>query len=311
MKFKFFKKSLFLITFLVLTTTLITSCSLAKKAFIDNKKVQVKKITEDNNPNISESTSNQTTDKVMDFNKKLNLRKPNEPISKTPSILFLGNSFIFVNDLPSMFTELSNSGGFSPDVYDLTEGYYRLELFADKNDEIGAQAYDALENYEWDYVILQEQSRVPTVFAETNMYPAARTLDQLIKNSGGQTVFFMTWAYKNGDDLSEFGMNLKTTREEMQTLVANSYFSISEELDSLLSPIGIAFMRCAEKYPEINLWDEEDLMHSSVNGTYLAACTLYGTLYNESPVGLTYTADLDADTAAKLQEIADSVIFES
>lgn len=301
MKTIFFRKRLLLITCLILTTTLFTGCSFAKKAYIDNKKVQVKQISED---------SNQTTDEVMDFNQKLNLKKPNKPISKTPSILFIGNSFIFVNDLPSMFIELSNSGGFSPDVYDLTEGYYRLELFADRNDEMGAKVYDALENYEWDYVILQEQSRVPTVFADTSMYPAARTLDKLIKNAGGQTVFFMTWAYKNGDDLSEFGMDLRTTREEMQTLVANSYFSISEELDSLLSPIGIAFMRCSEKYPEINLWDEEDLMHSSVNGTYLAACTLYGTLYNQSPVGLTYTADLDADTASKLQEIADSVIFE-
>ncbi|MBW6410099.1 DUF4886 domain-containing protein [Clostridium weizhouense] len=256
-----------------------------------------------------EETNSQNGNEIMDFNKTLQLKKPKKPISKSPSILFLGNSFLFVNDLPSMFTKLSESGGISPNIYDLSEGCYRLELFADKKDEVGSIAYDALENYQWDYVVLQEQSRIPTVDAENSMYPASRKLNKLIKDGNGQTIFFMTWAYKNGDDLSEFGINQKTTREEMQTQIANSYFSISKELDSLLSPAGIAFMRCAEKYPEINLWDEEDLMHPSVYGTYLASCTLYATLYDESPVGLKYTADLDSDTALKLQKIAYDTIF--
>lgn len=183
-----------------------------------------------------------------------------------------------------------------------------MELFADKNDELGSQVYDALNNRTWDYVILQEQSLIPAV-APNLMYTPARTLDRLIKSANGQTVFFMTWAYKNGQDLNEYGVNKDASREEMQTLLADSYISISKELDSLLSPAGIAFMRCAEKYPEIELWDTEDLMHPSLAGTYLAACTLYGTLYNESPVGLTYTASLDSATAQKLQEIADGVVF--
>ena len=56
--------------------------------------------------------------------------------------------------------------------------------------------------------------------------------------------------------------------------------------------------------------DEEDGQHPSEAGSYLAACCMYATIYNESPVGLTYlTENLDADTASKLQQIAAETVL--
>ncbi|MEM1486317.1 DUF4886 domain-containing protein [Oscillospiraceae bacterium PP1C4] len=245
---------------------------------------------------------------VMDFNKHLTLKKPNQPINQAPAVLFLGNSFIFVNDMPAMFEQLSNSGGFSPEVYELSDGGYKLENFADESDELGFEAYQALKEYEWDYVVLQEQSRLPTLMAEEMMYPAARTLDALIKEANAQTTFLMTWAYKEGDDFDLLGKKYKSTRDQMQTQLADSYIKISDELDALLAPAGIAFIKCANKYPDIELWDE-DLQHPSQAGTYLSACVLYATLYDQSPVGLKFTAELDAQTAASLQQVAQDVVL--
>ncbi len=47
-----------------------------------------------------------------------------------------------------------------------------------------------------------------------------------------------------------------------------------------------------------------DKRHTSLAGTYLAACTVYAALYRKSPVGLTYTAELGREMATFLQTSA-------
>lgn len=264
-------------------------------------------------PEASQSGRAQEIDvSVMDFSQKLDLKKPEEPIPLQPNILFLGNSYIYVNDMPGMFSELSRSGGIDAQVFEYSDGGYHLSYFVDPQDPLGAEAVSALQNYTWDYVILQEQSSLSTYpeNVETEMLPAATELDALIRQAQGQTAFLMTWAYKNGNEWKENGNTLKTSREEMQTQLADTYIQISQKLDALLAPAGIAFMRCAEAYPDIELWDEEDNMHPTQAGTYLAACILYAALYNETPVGLPFTADLDGNTAGILQQIAFETVLQ-
>ena len=47
-----------------------------------------------------------------------------------------------------------------------------------------------------------------------------------------------------------------------------------------------------------------DKRHPSLAGTYLAATTVYASLFKTSPVGLKYTAGLDEPTAKLLQTVA-------
>ena len=56
----------------------------------------------------------------------------------------------------------------------------------------------------WDFVVLQEQSQLPSFPIEqvtAEVFPYARYLDSVIKahNSCAQTIFYMTWGRKNGD----------------------------------------------------------------------------------------------------------------
>jgi serine protease Do len=55
--------------------------------------------------------------------------------------------------------------------------------------------------------------------------------------------------------------------------------------------------------PEVNLY-AADKRHPSLAGTYLAASTVYATILKKSPVGLSYSAGLDAGVAKGLQAIA-------
>ena len=53
----------------------------------------------------------------------------------------------------------------------------------------------------------------------------------------------------------------------------------------------------------INLYTE-DLRHPSKEGTYLAALMIFTSLSNKTPIGNSYTMDLDPEVAKILQKVA-------
>ena len=91
---------------------------------------------------------------AMDFDAKMELKVPNPVPGETPKILFVGNSHTFTNDLPGTFYALAAELGYEADVYDLTEGYYTLENFADPEDELGSALDLPLSSEPWNFVVL-------------------------------------------------------------------------------------------------------------------------------------------------------------
>lgn len=230
-------------------------------------------------------------------------RKIPDPVVKDgDKILFVGNSHTYTNDLPGMFFEMAQAGGHGVDVYDLTEGSYTLQRFSDPEDELGEILTDALQSEPWDFVVLQENTNAAVAFnAKKDMYPYARKLDEMIKAAGDQTAFLMTWAPEEGAGAF--------SREMVQGQLAAGYRTIAEELDALLIPGGEVFAKALEQDEELQLWGE-DGQHPSVEGTYLAACTAYALLFQETPVGNPYLADLDQDKAQELQGMAQAFILD-
>lgn len=222
-----------------------------------------------------------------------------------PKILFIGNSFTYKNSMPDMFANLSNYAGYHPDVTFLTKGEWSLEKFADPTDIYGQQVYFLLSNEKWDYVILQDQSKMPVTSPMTSTYPAVKTLNTLIKKAGAKAILFMTWGYDNHTTFYIDGLNYYLSANQMQNYLTKNYFYVGNSLGIPVSPVGIGFNRCKNLFPEISLYNETDLYHPSTAGSYLTACTLFTTIYGTSPLGNSYTSNLNQSTALKLQEIAD------
>lgn len=242
---------------------------------------------------------------AMDFQADMEWKIPDPPVGEQPRILFVGNSHTFYNNYSGMFVNIIEAMGRKSSVYELSKGYYTLKRFCDLEDKGGALLDRVLAKQTWDIVVLQENSNEAlSETADESMFPYARILDEKIKAQGGQTAFFMTWAPRDGikDGLA------KKDREELQQVMASNYMEIAGELDSLVIPAGIGFMRCVELYPEIELWDN-DRRHPSPEGSYLAACTTYALLYQESPENCSYIATLEEDVALKLQEVAADLIL--
>jgi len=134
------------------------------------------------------------------------------------------------------------------------------------------------------------------------MYRGARILNEAIRKSSAKTVFYMTWGYRNGDTLNN-GVSKTNTFDGMQEELRIGYTAIAEELSATVCPVGIAWLNAVHQDPKINLW-AGDNKHPSREGTYLAACAFYATLFSESPVGLKSIDDIDGKTALFLQQVA-------
>lgn len=254
---------------------------------------------------IAGCSSSQNSVEVMDFQAKMELKAPNPAVGEKPRILFVGNSHTFYNDLSGMFVNIVSAFDHKSNVNELSTGYYTLKQYADTDDQGGAVLDEALTTKKWDFVILQENtSKALSSAAEDEMFPPARILDEKIKAAGGQTAFLMTWSPKDG---MQNGRK-KQSCQVIQSDLAANYMAIADELDSILVPAGVGFMRCLEEYPEIELWDS-DGHHPSPAGTYLTACIIYAVIYQESPENCTYIDGLDEEQARKLQHVAAEMIL--
>lgn len=213
-------------------------------------------------------------------------------------VFFIGNSYTYVNDLPSTFAKLAQSGNHRVEVAMLANGGAVLADYVNS-----AEMQNILDSKKWDFVVLQEQSQIPAVQESriASMYPAARSLVKLIRQTGAKPILFETWGHQNG--YPEKGMNY----EAMQYHIDEGYLAIARELNVTVSPVGLAWFRTLQKNPRLELW-QADGSHPSTAGTYLAACVFYAVIFRENPSGLTYYGGLSKELAGELQNAAQDVL---
>jgi len=234
-----------------------------------------------------------------------------EKAEETTSILFLGNSYTYYNNgLDQVLKEVANSMGDVIEVERNTPGGYTMEGHSTNTTSLGL-----IQSREWDYVVLQEQSQKPAfpewqVAAET--YPYAEILcDSIHNNSECSTpVFFMTWGYENGDASNCDGYPTIYKYEGMQCRLRESYCEMAELNNGFAAPVGMVWAYLRESNPEIDLYSS-DGSHPSVNGTYVAACTFYTSIFHKSPLGAYYPDALDEPTATLIQNAAWNVVTDS
>lgn len=231
---------------------------------------------------------------------------------KAIQVLFVGDSFTYVNDLPGTFRQLAESGGHSVNAPMVGAGGETLAEHAKSQAEL-----DKIRSQRWQYVILQEQSQVP-VFAALNfidsqsgqtftneMYTAAQQLDAVIRGQGAQSIFFVAWGRDDTRAQSMISQHPMSS-SQMQQYINAAYKTVADGLGGRVTvPVGSAWQTARNRgVPDNALWDVNDGYHPAVAGTYLAACVFYAALFNESPEGLKYTGGLSENNARILQQAA-------
>lgn len=231
-------------------------------------------------------------------------------LSAQTRVLFVGNSYTAANNLPQLFSDLSASLGESVQTAMNTPGGYTFQLHSSD-----ATTLSLIQSQAWDFVVLQEQSQRPSfppAQVAVEVLPYARQLDSLIllNNPCTETVFYMTWGRKYGDASNCAAWPPVCTFSGMQQQLRQAYLQMGNDNNALVAPCGMAWQQSWTTDSSINLW-VSDNSHPSVEGSYLAACVFYATIFRKSPIGANYTAGLQSPVATFLQQVAHQTVFDS
>ena len=222
---------------------------------------------------------------------------PNDaPSSPTPQtrpiprrVLFIGNSYTYVNDMPDVVSRLA--AACDPPMTVETDRYTKGGYSFARHWTDGG-AVEKIREGGWDVVVLQDKSTGPVNQpGPASMKKHAHLLHEEIDQIGARTVFYMTWARQHIPEMIE--------------PLAKHYNEIADELGAGVAPVGRAWQAALAERPDLILL-VKDSSHPNQLGSYLAACVFHATLTVRDPRGLP-NAGLDevsdAD-AAFLQKIA-------
>lgn len=230
--------------------------------------------------------------------------------AQTKKVLFLGNSYTGGNTLPAMVDGLANANG-DDMIYDYnTPGGYTLQGHSTNTTSLAK-----INAQQWDHVVLQEQSQMPSfppTQVATEVFPYAQVLENAIaaNNPCTETVYYMTWGRKYGDQQNCQFYTPLCTYEGMQMRLRDSYLQMANDNESTCAPVGMAWRNSIMTDSTFELYSG-DGSHPNANGFYLTACVFYATIWRESPVGLNFYSTLDSSDAIYLQNIAHQTVFDS
>lgn len=181
-------------------------------------------------------------------------------------ILWIGNSYTYVNDLPRTLTTLALAAGEDrvPAITAVLKGGQFLKGHAARSDLASVISQG------WDYVVLQDQSLTPLQQPDSLMKYGMQ-LGTLARKAGARVLLYVTWPRRDTPQTADS--------------IVSAYRRLATALDATLVPVGPAWMAMKEELPTVDLYIA-DGSHPSPIGTYVAANVFYRVLYGKPATGL-------------------------
>ena len=214
-------------------------------------------------------------------------------------ILFIGNSYTHMNDMPGIFKKIAVKAGQPVIVEKNTQSGASFHVHSER-----ADMYEAIRKRKWDYVVLQGFSRELATSKEeidtaTIPYLTKITDSIYANNPCTNILFYMTWGYDNGFEEKEE----TNTFEKMADTIRNGYKYLGELFSVPVVPVGMVWKE-VKANTEIDLY-AEDRAHPSKNGSYLVASTFYTAIFNE-PLDKVFTSTISEKNANDIKKIMSS-----
>lgn len=187
--------------------------------------------------------------------------------AKSPQILWIGNSYSF--DAPREFERLARQRGCQVHCSQVTHNGWTLARHARNPATIAA-----IRSRHWDVVVLQEQSRRPSLRWQLygQSLPAARTLAHEIRRVGAQPVLFQTWGYRDGDPTRR-GDDFTA----MHRRLSEGYATLSRHTHAPVIPVGERWQIRMQSADAPELY-QPDGSHPSPAGVQLIAKTFISSM---------------------------------
>lgn len=206
------------------------------------------------------------------------------------SVLFIGNSLTYVNDLPATLTSVAASSG-----KNIRTQMVALPNFALIDHLAEGSAVAAMERGRWDYVVLQQGPSSVDVNRDS-LILWTKMFDEHIKRAHARPALYMVWP----DD----------SRLAFFNDVRLSYQQAAQAVGGLFMPAGVAWQEAWLLNSGLKLYGP-DGYHPSELGTYLAALVMYERITGEDSRSLTGSAvvaghaiNVSTETIRQLREAA-------
>jgi hypothetical protein len=209
-------------------------------------------------------------------------------------VLFVGNSLTYTNDLPRLLQALAQEAGAEP-LYVESVAFPNFGL---EDHWIEGSARRAIDRGGWRYVIMQQG---PSSLPENrlNLIDWSEQFATPIRSAGATPALYTVWP--SGDRPQDFDR------------VVESYRQAAVAVNGLELPAGAAWLAAWRRKAELPLYGGDNF-HPSTMGTYLAALTMFGRLYDRSVAGAPrqlrwggHALDISQADAAVLTAAADEV----
>ena len=249
-----------------------------------------------------------------------------ESSGNSHEILLMGNSYVASNSLHNLVDGVMNDASIYSNVSALTGGGMRLSQHASNVGSAGHQWNTTLNNGNWDWVVLQDQSQIPGFPRSQAEWGASKDgaveLAEVIDDNGGETVLMMTWGRRDGDSNNAWRFpDFSTMQDELESGYLDYRDNISANGgNAWVAPVGLAFEHIHDKIVAeggtptnsgntfYNLYTG-DGSHPSLSGSYLAAVVIYATITGNDPVGLSHSTSLSNGLVLELQQAAAATVF--
>lgn len=186
------------------------------------------------------------------------------------SVLFIGNSYIYVNDLPHMLERIAATANAPPSVATdevVVGGATLMDHWT------AGTAGAGIGERRWTHVVLQGQS-VEALLIPATFTDYAQRFGDLVVDAGAQPTFYVTWARAAGDAVYAETWS-GGTPDAMQDGLTAAYTNVARRWPSaVLAKVGEGFRISLRERPDIVL-HASDGSHPTIAGTYLGACTFY------------------------------------
>jgi len=223
-------------------------------------------------------------------------------------ILFVGNSFTFYWNLPSQVEQMAKQRGLNWEVTQTTASGASLRDHWQGNKDLKTQ--QILRKETFNRIVFQDHSTYPLVHIDTTAFYFNKLKSVLPAQT--KCYLYATWMYPNIKGKPVDTNNRNPIEENMRNIVAGK--------DDQMLVVGAAFELFAKRYPEIELFTDDD-KHPSPQGSYLAACLIFSTLSEQTSKGLQrrysgldhnnkkiYYNIVEQSTAEKCQQLVDELL---
>lgn len=227
---------------------------------------------------------------------------------QSKKVFFVGNSYTSTGNIPNLVKLIAADSGDELIYAAHTPGGATFQ-----NHASNPTVTSTISQGDWDYVVLQEQSQLPSFpmsQVEQQVLPYAEQLSEMVKqhNPCAQVAFYMTWGRKNGDSQNCSYWPPVCTYDGMDDLLYERYMLMAELNSDIVSPVGRVWRYIRNHYPSVELYSG-DGSHPSAIGSMAAAYTFYTVIFKNSPYDSNYSGSISSDTMDIVREAVNEVVF--